>query len=465
MSDPQSVEKIRMAIGFLDSSEIIKKRRLETFVALLALTKDTIQDSPRIEVDIQRLAAEMQISTNNYDDIRERLRDLMRTIIDWNRHGIDRNVGWMDSQILGPTQFDSGKIKTQFQDPVWEKLKDPIIYAYITKSSAYRLKSKHCKALNLYFTRTLKNTNTVIAESTIEGILHDILCLDEKSSATYRTYRRLNDKILSKHIPTLNKESLYTVTYNGIREGRKVTKVQWVIQRKSPSKNPSPNEAPELIAPTVSEAVKNKLLEIGFLWHGKATEKYHQLTEVFEDSVLNEYLLFLANKAKEQSLKNHKKGLPDEENKPGGFFFSMLKSDAQVPLFQKERAKQEKAKELAKQEAEQSKKALEEQFEKTLEALHQAHNRERFIIYLGPIIEEKMSEIKSLAQKDPILQHALRLAQGNFDALFERKSSVLALSKYAEKLGFIEKPFDKEVWLHSPEFETYREEARAKLVE
>lgn len=454
-----------MAIGFLDSSEIIKKRRLETFVALLTLTKDTIQDSPQIEVDIQRLAAEMEISTNNYDDIRERLRDLMRTIIDWNRHGIDRNDGWMDSQILGPTQFDSGKIKTQFQDPVWEKLKDPIIYAYITKSSAYRLKSKHCKALNLYFTRTLKNTNTVIAESTIEGILHDILCLDEKSSATYQTYRRLNDKILSKHIPTLNKESLYTVTYNGIREGRKVTKVQWVIQRKTSSKSPLLNETPGVTAPAVDEAVKNKLLEIGFLWHGKAIEKYDQLTEIFEDSVLNEYLLFLANKAKEQSIKNHKKGFPEEENKPGGFFFSMLKSDVQVPLFQKGRAQQEKAKERAAQETEQKKKALEEQFVKTLESLHQAHNRDRFITYLRPIIEEKMSEIKILAQKDPILQHALKLTKGNGESLFERKSSVLVLSKYAEQLGFTEKPFDKEAWLHSPEFEKYREEARAKSLE
>ena len=123
MSETKNLDEMRMAIGFLDSSEMAKKGRLETFIALLELTKDTIETSPVIEIEMSQLTALKGLNTCSYDEIRQRLRDLMSTIIGWSCNGVHNNKGWIDSQILGPVTFDGSRIRTSFQEPVWKKIR------------------------------------------------------------------------------------------------------------------------------------------------------------------------------------------------------------------------------------------------------------------------------------------------------------------------------------------------------
>lgn len=313
--DPESMphkidpDYLRMAVGFLDTDQLMDVAPYKSFVALVSLTKGQIHKQRKFSFPVQELMDEMGIEHHNYDRLESSIRYLMRTILDFNVHHQDRNPGWRLAQILGPSELKNGVVEFEFTEPVWEKLKDPVVYAYITRKGAYAFSSKYDVALYNWFSRLLVPTyNQVITEENIDFILRDILHIEPKNK-TYNTYTRLNDKILSKSIGKINERTNLHVSYEGIRGGRKVTRIRFVIGLKEkavPKSEPIPQEI---------RTALNEMVKAGLSLDAKIEAR---LQEQWELKGTKECVTWLQGiikgfKAKQESLKS-----------PGGYLRTRL---------------------------------------------------------------------------------------------------------------------------------------------
>lgn len=212
-------DELRMAVGFLDTDRLNAEiSGYKMFVALVSMTRN-LGPKRQFCIPVRELMDEIGLKHNNYQRIEESVEFLMSTLLTFNVNRQDNNPGWSKSQILGPTRMENGLLYTEFTEPVWEKLRNPLVYAYITKRGVYHFSGKHELALYNWFSRLLvPNYKAIYVVESIAYILQQILHLDPKETTTYTRYKYLNQKILSRAVQTINEKTNLYVEYEGLKE-------------------------------------------------------------------------------------------------------------------------------------------------------------------------------------------------------------------------------------------------------
>jgi hypothetical protein len=422
---------LRMAVGFLDTNKLIEVGSYKTFVALVSLTRESIQKKRSFQMPVRKVMDEIGISSNNYDALKEYIRTLMETVLDFNIHKTDNNPGWGMAQILGPSELKDGIISFEFTEPVWEKLKDPIVYAYLTRKGVYSFRSKYQIALYNFFTRLLvPNHKTVIYEASLEFLLKDVLHIEKKAWKTYGSYTRLNDKILKNSIRYVNKHTNIHVTYDGLREGRSVVAVRFIIEQQR-SLQKTQGSSKDTDKPSEMPLRVRRQLEalsiLGLRLDMKTKLQISTLIDTLGEDLCVEKLSLIAKEVRQD---------PERFKNPGGYIRT------QIFAIEEEAMEQQP----------EPKAILFECFElfvpyllSAARAVHSKQSQQRFVRYLTEHYDRFLPTIEKLAQEDKNMRFFLRDLDLKEKAQVLQKPSVISLLKAnSELFAFDETSFDIE---------------------
>lgn len=227
-------DDVKMALGFLDTNELMSAAAFKAFVALVKLTRPNIQSSRKFAIPVKQYMDTAGIDHNNYPEL-DRVTDyLMRTILKYNVSDQDKTPGWKKSQFLGPTELEKGVIYGEFPEPIWEKMKDPkVLYTYIVSKDVMKMSSKYEVALYNWFLRLLfPNYSHIVCEITVESLKENVLKMKRDEKQTYSTYAGLNEKLLKPYIASLTRKTGLKIEYK-IKErvGRSVHKLTFIVER------------------------------------------------------------------------------------------------------------------------------------------------------------------------------------------------------------------------------------------
>lgn len=410
MSKNLNEDELRLAVGFLDTDKLIDVAPYKAFVALVSLTKDSIQTQRKFQVSARELMAEMGIEHNNYDRLKETIKYLIGTVVEFNVSKQDRHPGWEMAPIIGAAKLENGIVYFEFLEPIWEKLKHPLIYAYITRKGVYSFTSKYDVALYNWFTRMLvPKRSQLICEVEITDLLKNILRVDEKHSKTYSSYMRLNDKILSKSVKKINDKTNLFVTYEGIRNSRKVASVRFCIGLKEKSvaqpQQPLPAELKRLVQLLVKE---------GLTLDAKIESRLVELVEAEGEKACQKRVKAILTELKT------KKNLQN----PGGYIRSKLFEDRAIVVDEPETDREP----VLVQEYQ----AL---LHKTAKAYSSSARQKQFAAYLAEHFETYLPRIQALAESNTILRKLLQNLKSPDKATVLGSRSIVA-HLYAERTVF-----------------------------
>jgi len=415
---------LRMAVGFLDTNKLMEVGPYKSFVALVSLTKKEIQTQRKFQIPVRTVMEEMGITSNNYNLLKDNIRLLMETVLDFNVHRKDRNPGWSMAQILGPSQLKDGIITFEFTEPVWDKLKDPIIYAYITRKGVYSFKSKYDIALYNWFTRLLvPDHDQVICEETISFILNDILHIDKKLQKTYGGYMRLNDKILKKSIESINKQTNINVKYKGLRTGRFVTKVWFFVSRQAPELKA---EEQQVLSKLVTVQL-NKLVKLGLSLDSKVKERVLALSKELGEEFCVQRLTAIAKEVKSR---------PNGFSNPGGYIRTKLFENILLP--------EETNSELPHQDFVDRYLQF---FQQAFKSLWSDYQLGLFKQYSSEKFEELQPRIVELCGGDASFRALTKGATLNKEIFLKSRSLLSVANAKAELLGFVMPPTNQQEWV------------------
>lgn len=412
-----SEDALRLAIGFLDTDKLMDVAPYKAFVALVSMTKGAIQNERKFQMPAKLMMAEMGMEHNNYDRLKESIKYLMSTVVDFNINKQDKNPGWNMAQILGPSRLENGIVHFEFTDPVWQKLKDPIVYAYITRKGVYSFTSKYDIALYNWFSRMMvPNHKQLVCEESIGRLLTDILHVDAKQCKTYSSYMRLNDKILSKSIKKINERTNFIITYEGIREGRKVARIRFVIQAKEKPQRQLKQELPADLKKLVQ-----KLIEAGLNLDAKLETRLIELFDTLGSKGCHDRV---------KSILAEFKPKRDKLKSPGGYLRTKL---FQEPVFEPE----------AQDDGLETK--LVKEYQAVLLKVAANHgttlSHQQFASYLDEHHEVLLPKILELAQQQAALKMMLRkIDPADKAALLASRGLIALLYSEHKDLGYVEKP-------------------------
>lgn len=414
-------DDVRMAVGFLDTDRLMDVAPFKSFVAIVKMTRAQIQHQRKFSYPVKELMNELGIENHDYAHLEASFHALMSTVLDFNVHKHDRNPGWDMAQILGPSKLEDGIVHFQFTEPVWEKLKDPIVYAYLATRQVYNLTSKYEIALYNWFLRMLvPNRFQVICEISVENLMLNILKLDPNEKHTYSTYARFNEKLLSPYVKSLNAKTDMHIEYKGIRANRRVQKLQFVITRKleNVGKQGAGEEAKTRLSKAITRALK--VLVDGGLWLDKKLETH--LLELIEQHGEDECLRRL-----NEVIRDFKSARSKLKN-PGGYLRTKLLQQSMLELSERSDEAGDSSDLVA---------SYAELLKASAEAIASQQDISSFISQLRSGYADHLPTLKALMQENPALRAAARNLSPEDPVLFLAKASLNSLLYgFHERFGY-----------------------------
>ncbi len=180
------------------------------------------------EISISHLIKLLGISTNNIDAIKDALKQLVSSVIEWNV--LNHNTGsedWSATSILASVNIHNGICKYSYSPRMKALLYEPSVYGKVNLLIQTRFKSNYGLALyeNCSRFRNIKQTKefTVDEFRKIMGV----------AQSQYNIFRDFKKRVLDKAVDEVNTCSDLLVEYELFRLGRKVSKIKFFITEKN----------------------------------------------------------------------------------------------------------------------------------------------------------------------------------------------------------------------------------------
>jgi hypothetical protein len=234
----QEVIKHSSAIQITNTIGLIQRR---AWNILLATAYDDLIRKDFHTIRISDLIEQLGVSSHNYDYLKELLKSLQTTAVQWNFLGKDGKNKWGSYPLLGGIEFDGTWCHYTFDNLLRKWLHNPRIYARINLSIQNRFNSKHSLALYElavdYF-----DLNRLYGETPFMEIdrFRQLMGLGD---GEYEEYKYLNHWVIKPAVKEINKKSDLLVEVQSRKKGRRVEAIKMVIRR-------NPQKMDSLIAPT-----------------------------------------------------------------------------------------------------------------------------------------------------------------------------------------------------------------------
>jgi len=183
------------------------------------------------EIKIDSLKRLIGANTRNHKALKEALRKLICTVLEWNLLG--ENIpemeleGWNSSTILSSVSVNRGIIKYQYSELLKTLIIDPKIYGKINLAIQARFKSSYALALyeNCSRYRGLPYTKNIDI-----AIFRKLMGVED---GKYDIFRDFNRRVLHPAISEINTCSDIRVSPEITRQGRTVKSIKFKIEERS----------------------------------------------------------------------------------------------------------------------------------------------------------------------------------------------------------------------------------------
>jgi len=138
-------------IGSSDGDISLVQRK--AYNVLLAHAYDNLPQKTSHRMPISDLCRYLNFDSNNTQHLKTALRGLVRTHVEWNILGADRQQVWGVAAMLSEVQIKQGFCYWEYPSTLRKMLYNPSIYARINLSLQNQISSKHSLILyeNIFF--------------------------------------------------------------------------------------------------------------------------------------------------------------------------------------------------------------------------------------------------------------------------------------------------------------------------
>ena len=221
----RSIIKHSSAIQTSGEASLLERK---TWNVLLLNAYDDLKDRDVFEISIGELNKALKFNSNDYEMLKEALKVLNRTQVEWNILEKDREVEWEVTTLLAGVKIVNGVCYYSYNPLIKDRLSNPKIYARLSLFEQNLIKGKYSLILWELFKDYIGigYTGWIPIED-----LRKLLGLKE---GEYTEFKILNRDIIKRAITELNKVSvIYIDPKNGIekkREGRNIVALKFIIK-------------------------------------------------------------------------------------------------------------------------------------------------------------------------------------------------------------------------------------------
>ncbi len=226
----QQVIKHSSAIQIGSSSGDISLVQRKAYNVLLAHAYDDLPTKDEHRMPIADICRSLNFESNNTKYLKDALRGLVKTNVEWNILGADRQQEWGVAAMLSEVRIKNGFCYWGYSNTLRKLLYNPRIYARINLSLQNQISSKHSLILyeNIFF---YYRADDGFGETPwIEiPILRKLLGIHD---GKYKQFKVLNNTVIKKSVDEINEKTDLSVRIEYKRAGRKISRVKFYVKLK-----------------------------------------------------------------------------------------------------------------------------------------------------------------------------------------------------------------------------------------
>lgn len=229
LDNPASLKKSVGAIHHVALDRQLSLVAKKLFNALLYVAHRQLREKDQHEVSLSELCACVGFNSHNLDVLKEALRALVTTRIEWNVLDDVGDEEWGVTTALAEAKVANGRCVYGYSPTLREKLANPHVYALINLQVQRRFTSTHAWSLyeNLVRYRGVGRTPVIQLETLVR-------LLGLSGAKAYQSFKYLKRDVLTPAIQEINEKADVEVEMMPpVRQQRRVVAVQFLVRDKA----------------------------------------------------------------------------------------------------------------------------------------------------------------------------------------------------------------------------------------
>lgn len=246
-------------IGSKDEITLVQRK---AYNVLLACAYDDLPKKSTHRMPVSDLCRYLNFDSNNTKHLKDALRGLVNTKVEWNILGADRKQAWGVAALLGEVKIENGFCYWEYTSSLRKMLYNPTVYARINLQLQNKIKSKHSLILyeNIFYYYRASDGFGETPWIVIPNLRKLLGIPDSK----YKQFKVFNNAVIKKAVDEINEKTDLVVTIEYKRANRRVNSIKFYVKLKH-----HPEEAKGLSS---SNALKKRLIKTYGIKPDKAAE-------------------------------------------------------------------------------------------------------------------------------------------------------------------------------------------------
>ncbi|MGB3542043.1 replication initiation protein, partial [Rubrivirga sp.] len=207
---------------------------------LLARAYDDLPDWERVRihrVPVGEVLDALGTTTRNTEHLKDLLKALASTPVEWNVLGKDNVEEWGVSALLAEAKIKSGQVEFSYGPTLRERLHNPRLYVRISLSIQNRFASKHSLAL---YELCVDYLDVARGRGETPWIpLEKYRAMMGIEDGQYERFAQLNQRVVKASVKEVNKRSDVAVAVEYQKDGRSVTALKFRVRPAARDERPA----------------------------------------------------------------------------------------------------------------------------------------------------------------------------------------------------------------------------------
>lgn len=175
-------------------------------------------------------------SSRNHEVIKDALRTLTGTLIEWNQFGDDKTQEWGVCTFLAAGKISRGQVRYRLNPEIVDKIKHPVLFAKIQLLIQSQFKKRHALVLYEFFIDLIsrQRAEKIVIDDVPLDRIQTLLGLDKTKSTEEGNFKFFNRDVLKPSIDEINNFSDIKVLYKPLRKQRRVAALMFTVERPPP---------------------------------------------------------------------------------------------------------------------------------------------------------------------------------------------------------------------------------------
>src|SRR6202012_2567418 len=133
------------------------------------------------------------LNSNNTDYVKETVKSLIGTVVNWDHLNPNRSATWKASGLLAGAELEQSILRYSFSEEIRDELLSPDVYALIDMRIAREFSKSHSLAL---WENTVRYEAIGITARIPLLKFRELILGQDKASASYKQYKLFKSKVL-----------------------------------------------------------------------------------------------------------------------------------------------------------------------------------------------------------------------------------------------------------------------------